>query len=138
MNNANNPLLSVRGYGVDFLVDGKWIPAVIDMNLDLNPGEVLAFVGESGSGKSSAALGFMGLLSPNARVTGSIKLNGKELAGASSKELNRYRGKDVAISAPLPGDRAHQAIRRLRRSGADVRAEEAMSPGSARHSPGHG
>jgi peptide/nickel transport system ATP-binding protein len=96
MNNTNNTLLSVRGYGVDFLVDGKWIPAVIDMNLDLNPGEVLAFVGESGSGKSSAALGFMGLLSPNARVTGSIKLNGKELAGASSKELNRYRGKDVA------------------------------------------
>jgi peptide/nickel transport system ATP-binding protein len=66
------------------------------MNFDLNPGEVLAFVGESGSGKSSSALGFMGLLAPNARVSGSVKLNGTEMVGASRKELNRFRGKEVA------------------------------------------
>jgi peptide/nickel transport system ATP-binding protein len=96
MNSSNVPLLSVRGYGVDFLVDGDWITAVIDMNFDLNPGEVLAFVGESGSGKSSSALGFMGLLAPNARVSGSVKLNGTEMVGASRKELNRFRGKEVA------------------------------------------
>jgi len=96
MNSSNVPLLSVRGYGVDFLVDGDWKTAVIDMNFDLNPGEVLAFVGESGSGKSSSALGFMGLLAPNARVSGSVKLNGTEMVGASRKELNRFRGKEVA------------------------------------------
>jgi len=96
MNSSNVPLLSVRGYGVDFLVDGDWKTAVINMNFDLNPGEVLAFVGESGSGKSSSALGFMGLLAPNARVSGSVKLNGTEMVGASRKELNRFRGKEVA------------------------------------------
>ena len=43
------------------------------------PARSLGIVGESGSGKSVTSLAIMGLLPPNATVTGSIKLHGEEL-----------------------------------------------------------
>ncbi|MCW2749026.1 MAG: transporter ATP-binding protein, partial [Aeromicrobium sp.] len=76
---AATPILEVSGLGVDFWVDGTWYPAAIDMNYTIEPGEVLAIVGESGSGKSSSSMALLGLLPPNARVNGSIKLTGREL-----------------------------------------------------------
>jgi peptide/nickel transport system ATP-binding protein len=58
----------------------------------LRPGRVLALVGESGSGKSVTAMSVLGLLPSAARVTGSIRLQGEELVGASSQALRRVRG----------------------------------------------
>ena len=50
------------------------------------PGEVLAIVGESGSGKSVTAQTIIGLTrSPNARIEGSVKLDGEELIDAERR-----------------------------------------------------
>ncbi len=90
------PILKVENYNVDFWVDGVWYPAAIDMNYEIRPGEVLAIVGESGSGKSSSSMGLMGLLASNARTSGSVKVKGTEMLGAKAKQLQKFRGKEVA------------------------------------------
>jgi peptide/nickel transport system ATP-binding protein len=94
---TTGPILKVQGLSVDFWVSGDWYPAAIDLNYEVRPGEVMAVVGESGSGKSSSAMALMGLLPGNARIGGSIQLNGREVAGLQGSELRRLRGKDVAV-----------------------------------------
>lgn len=91
------PLLQIRDLTVEFTVDGSWIPAVRGADLDLARGEVLALVGESGSGKSTLAMAIPGLLADNARVSGSIRLDGQELAGAGEGELTTIRGGQVGV-----------------------------------------
>jgi len=58
---------------------------------------VLAIVGESGSGKSASSMALLGLLPSNSRVSGSVRLSGKELLGASAANIREVRGKDVAV-----------------------------------------
>ena len=67
------------------------------MSFQLNRGEVLGIVGESGSGKSVTSLAMMGLLAGSARVSGSVRLHGTELLGASDKALSRVRGQSIAM-----------------------------------------
>jgi peptide/nickel transport system ATP-binding protein len=92
----SEPILSVNGFTVEFWVDGTWYPAAIDMTFNVEAGKTLAIVGESGSGKSTTALGLMGLLPSNARVSGSIKVKGEEMLTAEKKEYRKFRGKEVA------------------------------------------
>lgn len=94
---AGTPVLEVRDLSVDFGVDKKWVPAAMNLNYEVRAGEVLAIVGESGSGKSASSMALLGLLPSNSRVTGSVKLGGKELLGASGSAIRQVRGKDVAV-----------------------------------------
>ena len=91
------PVLQVTDLSVDFAVDKKWIPAAIDVSYDVHAGEVLAIVGESGSGKSVSSMALLGLLPKNARVTGSIKLQGHEMSDMSSARVREIRGNDIAM-----------------------------------------
>ena len=95
---TGEPILEVKGLGVHFWVDGSWYPAAIDLDYSVLPGEVMAIVGESGSGKSSSSMALMGLLPSNARVSGSIKLRGREIANLRGAQLRRLRGKDSTRS----------------------------------------
>ena len=92
----SEPVLRVKDFTVEFWVDGTWYPAAVDMNFDLYPGKTLAIVGESGSGKSTTAMGLMSLLASNARTSGSVQVKGVEMLGASPRELQKFRGKEVA------------------------------------------
>ena len=96
MTQAKEPILKVENFNVEFWVDGVWYPAAIDMNYEVAAGQVLAIVGESGSGKSSSSMGLMGLLASNARTTGSVRVKGVEMLGASNKTLRTFRGREVA------------------------------------------
>ena len=89
-------ILEVDKLGVEFWVEGEFYPAAIDMNYVVRRGEVLAIVGESGSGKSTSAMALLGLLPENARVTGSIKLLGRELRGVDDATLRSLRGNEIA------------------------------------------
>ena len=91
------PLLSVNNLAVKFNSDGSKVIAVDGINFEINKGEVLALVGESGSGKSVSALSTLSLLPNNADVSGSVKLQGKELVGISHKELKSVRGSEVSF-----------------------------------------
>ena len=96
MSKANESVLHVSDYSVDFWVEGVWYPAAVNMNFKVQAGEVLAIVGESGSGKSTTAMGLMDLLASNARISGSVKVNGQEMIGAKKTLLRKTRGREVA------------------------------------------
>lgn len=91
------PVLTVRDLNVSFGVEKKWIPAAIDLNYEVYPGEVLAIVGESGSGKSASSMALLGLLPSNSMTSGSVVLNGREVLGASASTLRSIRGREVAV-----------------------------------------
>lgn len=94
---TSETVLEVQDLGVDFWVDGTFYPAAIGLNYAVKRGEVLAIVGESGSGKSSSSMALLGLLPPNSKVTGSIKLLGQELQGIPQSELRKVRGNQIAV-----------------------------------------
>ncbi|WP_248240370.1 dipeptide ABC transporter ATP-binding protein [Microbacterium kunmingense] len=94
---APETILEVDGLNVDFWVDGEFYPAAVDMNYTVRRGEVLAIVGESGSGKSTSSMSLLGLLPENARVTGSIKLLGRELRGVDQATIRSLRGNEIAV-----------------------------------------
>jgi peptide/nickel transport system ATP-binding protein len=90
-------VLEATGLTVDFWVDGTFYPAVKDVSFEVRRGEVLAIVGESGSGKSTSAMALLGLLPYNARVSGSVRLLGREIQGIDVKELRKVRGNEIAV-----------------------------------------
>jgi len=73
------------------------VHAVSHVNFSLHEGEVLGIVGESGSGKSVTAKALMRLLPDTARVSGSIRLKGRDVMSIPTKEFNKIRGKDIAM-----------------------------------------
>ena len=94
----SEPLLCVEGLRVGFATEGGRVQAVDGVSFELAPGEVLAIVGESGSGKSVTAQTIIGLTrSPNARIEGSIRLQGEELIDAGDDELRKIRGERIAM-----------------------------------------
>jgi peptide/nickel transport system ATP-binding protein len=91
------PLLSVRDLTVRFETTEGNVHAVNGLSFDVNAGETLAIVGESGSGKSVSALAVMALLPPEAQVTGSVQLRGRELLDLTDREMRRIRGREIAM-----------------------------------------
>src|SRR6476619_6109018 len=73
---------------------------IIDgLSLQVSEGETLCLVGESGSGKSVTSLTVMGLLQKGSLVpsSGSVKLVGEELLGASDRRLRQLRATRMAM-----------------------------------------
>jgi oligopeptide transport system ATP-binding protein len=91
------PVLTVSDLNVRFALHQSEVTAVSDLSFALEPGETLAVVGESGSGKSQAFLSLMGLAAKNATVSGRAMLGDVDLLGLGRGDLNRYRGKDIAM-----------------------------------------
>lgn len=94
---GNTPLLEVADLRVSFPSEEGRIEAVRGVDYTVSDGEVLAIVGESGSGKSVSSLAVMGLLPDQARVTGSIRLRGRELLGLDDRQLSALRGSSVSM-----------------------------------------
>ena len=94
---AGEPILRVDDLRVSFPSEAGPVRAVRGVSFTVGAGEVLGIVGESGSGKSVSALATMGLLPPQASVSGSITFRGEELLGRSDAELSKIRGKRIAM-----------------------------------------
>ena len=92
-------LLEVKDLSVDFGTGEKAVHAVRGVSFDIKRGETVALVGESGSGKSVTALSVLQLLPyPSAsHPTGSIRFQGQELVGASTRELLSVRGNRISM-----------------------------------------
>ena len=86
-------LLEVKGLSVKY---GD-AAVVDDVSFAVSRGESVGLVGESGSGKSQTALAILGLLSRQARASGSIRFAGLELLGASEGALNSVRARRIGI-----------------------------------------
>ena len=83
-------MLEIRNLVKDFT---RGIRAVDDVSLDIQAGETLGLVGESGSGKSTLGRLILRLIEP---TSGSIRLEGRDLLAASSREMRRLR-RDLQI-----------------------------------------
>jgi oligopeptide/dipeptide ABC transporter ATP-binding protein len=95
---SGGALLEIEDLSVRFATEDGPLQAVDGVSLELRAGEVVAIVGESGCGKSVTALTVMGLTrSPNARIAGSVRYEGRELVRASDEELRRVRGEEIAM-----------------------------------------
>jgi oligopeptide transport system ATP-binding protein len=90
-------LLTVSNLEVHFQTPEGVVKAVDGMDFEVSEGETLAIVGESGAGKSQLVLSFMGLLAENGRVRGEALFQGKDLLKMSSRELNKIRGRHIAM-----------------------------------------
>ena len=105
-------LLKVENLSVEFpTADGR-VHAVHDISFEVNAGETLAIVGESGSGKTVTNLALMGLIPlRTADVTGSAKFESHDgvidLIKIDRKELQKYRGRDVAMIFQDPMSSLH-------------------------------
>jgi peptide/nickel transport system permease protein len=93
-------VLGVRDLSVS-VDDG---PALVtDVSFTLRPGRVLGLVGESGCGKTMTARSLLGLLPDGVSVSGgSILWQGRELVGLGERELNRVRGREIALISQEP------------------------------------
>lgn len=91
------PLLRCEDLSVRFNVRGGVIDAVSNVHLTVSRGECLGVLGESGSGKSQCFLAIMGLLSGNGSASGSVWFDGREILNAPRRELDRIRGRSIAM-----------------------------------------
>ncbi|GAA6236926.1 ABC transporter ATP-binding protein [Apilactobacillus micheneri] len=91
-------LLSIENVNTSFKMNGKFYPAIKNINLNINRDEILSIVGESGCGKSTLAETIMGLLNPEeSKVSGKIYFDKKDLRQMDEKEFNTYRGIKIGM-----------------------------------------
>ena len=90
-------ILSVKNLHVNFHTYAGEVKAIRDVNFDLKKGETLAIVGESGSGKSVTTRTLMGLSDKNAKVTGDITFNGRDMQTLKEEDWVKVRGNDIAM-----------------------------------------
>ena len=91
------PLLEVQDLSVELQTHRGPAFAVRNVNFTLERGASLGLIGESGCGKSMTAMALMGLLPENARVTGSIRFDGKELVGLPERAMCALRGDRIGM-----------------------------------------
>lgn len=82
---------------LSFTYPGKIIPAVHNLNLDIDPGKIVAIVGSSGAGKTTLVDLLLGILTPQ---NGSISVSGENPLEAISKWPGSigYVPQDVMVS----------------------------------------
>ncbi len=92
------PALDVTDLTTHIDLSRSVVKAVGNVDIRIGAGETLGLVGESGSGKSMLGLSILGLLPPGGHVvSGSIKVEDRELVGLSEPEMRRIRGDAVAM-----------------------------------------
>ena len=80
----NQPVINVKNLDYYFGKGELRKQVLFDINLEINRGEIVLMTGPSGSGKTTLLTLVSGLRSPQ---SGSLKVLGKELCGASKNEL---------------------------------------------------
>src|SRR5689334_7355912 len=113
MADAHTPLLEVEDLRVHFDTEDGLVKAVDGVSYTVDRGQALGIVGESGSGKSVSSLTVMGLtrFAGNARISGSIVFDGKDLLNASDEDMRRLRGNDIAMIFQDPLSSLHPFYR---------------------------
>jgi peptide/nickel transport system ATP-binding protein len=92
------PVLECRNLCISYFTRAGEIPAVVDFNMKLMPGEAQGIVGESGCGKSTVALAIMQYMGSNGKiVSGEILFEGRDMRTMNEEELRQIRGSRIAM-----------------------------------------
>ncbi len=128
MGSANPNLVELRDLKVTF--DGVEVLHGID--LDVARGEALGLVGESGCGKSVTWLAALGLLPGKAAVTGSVRVDGRELCGVRRSALEEIRGGRIAMIFQDPSSSLNPVLSVGRQIVEALRLHRGLRGGAAR------
>jgi peptide/nickel transport system ATP-binding protein len=130
------PLLEVSQLRVSLQTPRGPADALRGINLQMQRGDTLGLIGESGCGKSMTALALMGLLPEGAQVSGSIRLNGRELVGLPDAAMCALRGDRIGMVFQEPmtalnplhtvGDQIAEPLRLHRQMGRTAARAEAL------------
>jgi oligopeptide/dipeptide ABC transporter ATP-binding protein len=104
----SDALLEIKDLKISFPLDEGDVRAVVGVNLQIRPGEVLGVVGESGCGKTVTAQSILRIIPPPGRIeAGQILFhppgsNGKGVVDLArldptGSEIRKIRGKDIAM-----------------------------------------
>ncbi len=91
------PLLEIDDLSVELMTDRGPLRAVNGVRLSLAPSRSLGIVGESGSGKTMLSRAVLRLLPGNAKATGAVRFDGRDLLRLSRAALRRLRGRELAV-----------------------------------------
>jgi peptide/nickel transport system ATP-binding protein len=126
-------VLEVEELAVHFTTDDGLVRAVDGVSFCVDRGRTLGLVGESGSGKSVTAMTVMGLTrAPNARISGRIRLDGRDVSDLGGEDLRRLRGRDVAMIFQDPMSSLHPFFPVGRQLAEAVRAHDRVPRRAAR------
>ncbi|MEK6244813.1 MAG: ABC transporter ATP-binding protein [Pseudomonadota bacterium] len=91
-------MLEIENLVTEFATRDGVVRAVNGVSLQIGKGEILGVVGESGSGKSVLGYSILGLVDPPGRIaSGSVRLDGRQLAGMPDEDMRHIRGKRIAM-----------------------------------------
>jgi peptide/nickel transport system ATP-binding protein len=90
-------LLEVDNLSVEFATERGPLRAVSGVSLSVGASHALGIVGESGSGKTILSRAILQLLPRRARVSGSVRFDGRELFLLPREALRRLRGREIAV-----------------------------------------
>jgi peptide/nickel transport system ATP-binding protein len=126
-------LLSVNNLKVQFSSRKSFATAVDDFSLTINPGECVGLVGESGCGKTTSGLAIMRLLPGTGKiVSGSVVLDGVDMATLSEAEMQKQRGRTVALIPQDPMSSLNPTTKIGRQIGEGLRIHFGASDAEAR------
>jgi peptide/nickel transport system ATP-binding protein len=94
---GDRPILDVEDLRVWYGTAGDPVRAVDGVTFEIGAGETLGLVGESGCGKSTLGRGVLGLLPEMAAVAGSVRYSGRQLVGATAKQMHDMRGPELGL-----------------------------------------
>ena len=93
-----NYLLEIKQLRTTFSTMRGKVDAIRGVDLYVKENEILGIVGESGSGKSVTMKSVMGLLPRSAKISAeTLCYKGEDLTAKKEKELQKYRGKEMAM-----------------------------------------
>ncbi len=91
---AREPLVAIRSLTKYYTRGGQIIPVLVDINLEVFPGDFIALMGPSGSGKSTLLNLIAGIDRPS---SGEIKVAGVDIARLTDAELAGWRAAHVGF-----------------------------------------
>lgn len=95
-------VVQIREVSISYGKGAEAVKAVRNVSLSVGKGEILGLVGESGSGKSSLVSAMLGLLPANATLSGSLAIEGRDLAAMTPAQRRHLRGTAVATVSQDP------------------------------------